>query len=117
MQVFAPDTNDPQLAPLLQLLQRSRDKYAAQEMKAFSAFWAAKPEALKKLNSDLKLNGVGLTMLKGPDDPALKDYSINTKNKTTVIVYKNRKVTASFVNYDAKKDAAKLQAAIDSVGH
>ena len=116
MQVFAPDTNDPQLAPLLQLLQSSRDKYTAKEMKAFGVFWAAKPEALKKLNSDLKLDGVGLTMLKGPTDPALHDYSINTKNKSTVIVYKDRKVTASFVNYDAKKDAAKLQQAIDAVG-
>lgn len=116
MQVFAPDAKDPQLAPLLQLLQTSREKYKDKEMKAFGAFWAEKPETLAKLNRDLKIDGVALTLLSGPDDPALQGYSINTKNKSTVIVYKNRKVTASFVNYDAKKDAAKLQEALEAVG-
>ena len=33
-----------------------------------------------------------------------------------MIVYKNRKVTAFFVNYDAKKDALKLQEALEAVG-
>jgi selenocysteine lyase/cysteine desulfurase len=116
VQVFAPDAKDPQLALLLQLLQKSREKYKDKEMKAFSAFWAEKPETLEKLNRDLKIDGVALTLLKGPKDPALESYSVNTQNRTTVIVYKNRKVTASFVNYNDKKDAARLQQALEAVG-
>ena len=116
MQVFAPDTKDPQLGPLLQLLENARNQYKATDMKAFAAFWAEKPEALEKLNSTLKIDGVGLTLLKGSSDPALQDYAIDTHHKTTVIVYKNRRVTASFVNYDAKKDEAKLKEALQAIG-
>lgn len=115
MQVFAVNAKDSQLGPLLSLIENSVKKHKDKELKAFCAFWDEKPQALTQLNKTLHLDDVGLTMLKGGNDEALKGYSIDTQNKTTVLVYKNRKVTASFVNYDAKKDAAKLEAALDEI--
>lgn len=115
MQVFAANAKDSQLGPLLSLIESSATKHKDKELKAFCAFWDEKPEALTQLNKTLHLDDVGLTMLQGPKDEALKGYFIDTRNKTTVLVYKNRKVTASFVNYDAKKDAARLQAALDDI--
>ena len=103
------------MGPLLSLIENSVTKHKDKELKAFCAFWDEKPEALTQLNKTLHLDDVGLTTLKGGNDEALKGYSIDTRNRTTVLVYKQRKVTASFVNYEAKRDAAKLQAALDEV--
>ena len=103
------------MGPLLTLIENSVTKHKHKELKAFCAFWDESPQELTQLNKTLHLDDVGLTTLKGGSDEALKGYSIDTKNKTTVLVYKNRKVTASFVNYDASKDAVKLEAALDDI--
>lgn len=58
-----------------------------------------------------------MALLTGLEDPALKDYNINTdpKVKNTVIVYKNRKAATVLVNYQPGKDDKKLIDAIDDV--
>lgn len=112
MQVFTAHADDSDLAPLLAQLEESTQKKKG--FKAFCAFWDEKPEALTRLNQKHHLDHVGLTLLAGANDEALGKYSVNTKNRTTVVVYKNRAVTASFVNFDPKKDMAKLREAIDA---
>lgn len=68
---------------------------------------------LQALNKKVKADNVALTTLKANDE-SLTGYKISAdpKVKTTVIVYKQRKVTKVFVNFDAKKDAAALKSAI-----
>jgi thiol-disulfide isomerase/thioredoxin len=64
-----------------------------------------------------KIDNIGIATL-GVDDKALKAYKVNASAdvKNTVIVYKDKKVAAKFVNLtDSKEDLAKLQAAIDGV--
>ncbi len=68
---------------------------------------------LKELNSAEKADNVGLALLKGKNDEAISSYKINTDAsvKNTVIVYRNRKATAVFVNW-TPKETDKLNAAI-----
>jgi protocatechuate 3,4-dioxygenase beta subunit len=60
---------------------------------------------LKAIASRVKLQNVALTWLT-PNNEALKAYSINPEAKTTVLVYKNRRVMDKFV--DMKGDEAGL---------
>lgn len=39
-------------------------------------------------------------------DEGMALYKINPKAKSTVLIYKKKQVTAKFVDYDAKRDAA-----------
>ncbi len=68
---------------------------------------------LKQLNSAEKADNVGLALLKGKSDEAIGGYKINTDPsvKNTVIVYRNRKASAVFVNWTAK-ETKELNAAI-----
>lgn len=77
----------------------------------------ATPEELKAINRDAQADNIGLALLQGPSDPALKDYNINPdpKVKNTVIVYKNRKTSSVLVNFRPGKDDEKLKQAIEEV--
>jgi hypothetical protein len=86
---------------------RHKDK----DFKAFVMFQNETPERLEAMNKAVKADNVALTLLKN-DDEALQGYKINPEAKNTVIVYKQRKATAVFPNFDPKKDAARLQQAI-----
>ena len=66
---------------------------------------------------EVKLANVGITYI-GKDSDATKLYKINTASevKNTVLVYKDRKVVAKFVNLKADKEGlSKLNAAIATV--
>ncbi|MCW5935794.1 MAG: hypothetical protein KIT11_00615 [Fimbriimonadaceae bacterium] len=51
------------------------------------------------------------------DSEYVKDYKIDLKAKNTVFVYKNRKVTAKWVDMNASQKAEKLTAAIKAVNN
>lgn len=72
------------------------------------------PARLQAFNKAEKADNVALTILKN-DDEALQGYKINPAAKNTVIVYKERKATAVFPNFDPKKDGKRLQEAIANV--
>lgn len=68
------------------------------------------------MNQAEKADNVGLALLKGTQDESLAGYKINTDPtvKNTVIVYKDRKASAVFVNW-TPKEADQLKAAIAAV--
>lgn len=70
---------------------------------------------MKELNSAEKADNVGLALLKGKSDESLQGYKISTDPsvKNTVIVYRNRKATAVFVNW-TPKETKQLNAAISA---
>lgn len=74
------------------------------------------PEHLKELNKAEKADNIGLALLKGPQDESLAGYKISTDAavKNTVIVYRDRKASAVFVNW-TPKEADQLKAAIAEV--
>ena len=96
-------------------------KYGAPKFRAFVVFIPrgdAKDLSAKlaKLATDYKLKNVALTYVKGPKDEPITNYEINTSadTKNTVLVYKDRKVTANMVNLKADKEGlAALVHAID----
>jgi hypothetical protein len=51
----------------------------------------------------------------GHDHEGMSLYKINPEARTTILVYKNRTVESKMVDYDAKKDQAKLVKLIDRV--
>ena len=114
MQVFVnSDSTDNVVAIAKQLSEAVKQEKEA-EFKAFVVFIKADEKAVAKLAEENKIDNVGFVLVKGPDDPALKAYKIDTSDKVrnTVIVYANKTVTAKFVNLDADKDAKRLKKAI-----
>lgn len=88
-------------------MTRHKDK----DFKAFVMFQNETPQRLQAMNKVEKADNVALTLIKN-DDEALHGYKISPEAKNTVIVYKMRKATAVFPNFDPKKDAGRLQQAI-----
>jgi hypothetical protein len=100
---------------LLGLLSKATRSNEKAEFKSFLLFVQDDAQHLKELNAAEKADNVGLALLKGPSDESLRGYKINTDPsvKNTVIVYRNRKATAVFVNW-TPKETDKLNAAISS---
>lgn len=86
------------------------------EFKGFLLFVQDTPDHLKELNKAEMADNIGLALLKGTQDESLAGYKINTDPavKNTVIVYKQRKASAVFVNW-TPKEAQQLKAAIADV--
>lgn len=87
-------------------------------LKAFFIFLDSTGKAIEpKLTAIAKKTNsydLGLTYL-SPKDPGVAAYKVNLDPavKNTVMLYRNRKVTAKFVNLSAKaKDLAALKASI-----
>ena len=72
------------------------------------------PGQLKSIDSAAHADNIALGLLDGPNGESVKLYKINPEVHNTVLVYKDRTVTARFVNLDLSKSAAALQKAIDS---
>ena len=89
-------------------------KSGKSDFKAFVIFIDGDPEKLKKLNKELASDNVALCTMPSTDE-GVKKYELNLKAKSTVLVYTSKAVTAKFVNYDAKRDAAKLTQQIEKV--
>lgn len=100
---------------MLGLLSKATKSNEKAEFKSFILFVQDDAAHLKQLNTAEKSDNVGLALLKGASDEAIGGYKINTDAsvKNTVIVYRNRKATAVFVNW-TPKDTDKLNAAISS---
>lgn len=84
--------------------------------RAFVYFENKTPTQLKELHKKLNLGDLALCLIpKEEKASTMKGYKINPKAKSTVIVYKDRKVTRTFTNYDPAKDAKALKEAIKAV--
>ena len=99
----------------MKILSTAVDRHSKQEFKSWLLFVQDQPDHLKALNQAVHADNIGLCLLKGKDDQAIKSYAITVEPgiRNTVILYKNRKVTGKFINWTAK-DADRLRAAIDS---
>lgn len=72
-----------------------------------------------KFAESAKIENLGIATL-STTDGAVKNYKVSTEKdvKNTVIVYKDKKVSAKFVNLtNSKEDLAKLEAAIQKVAN
>ncbi|MFN8612091.1 MAG: hypothetical protein U0931_31390 [Vulcanimicrobiota bacterium] len=100
---------------MLGLLSKATKSNEKAEFKSFVLFVQDDAAHLRELNSAEKSDNVGLALLKGASDEAIQGYKISTDPgvKNTVIVYRNRKATAVFVNW-TPKDSDRLNAAISA---
>jgi hypothetical protein len=108
------------VAALAKTLSANVAEHKAADFKSFMIMLTMCQACESKANKfaeSAKIDNIGIATL-GVDDKALKAYKVNASAdvKNTVIVYKDKKVAAKFVNLtDSKEDLAKLQAAIDGV--
>lgn len=108
------------VAALAKTLSANVNAHKAADMKGFMIMLTmcqACEGKAQKFADGAKYDNIGIATL-GMDNPAVKAYKVNTSSevKNTVIVYKDKKVAAKFVNLtDSKEDLAQLQAAIDAV--
>jgi len=110
VQVFAKD--GPQVALLTEKLEKLVVVHHKAEFKAFLIVVDGKPDVLKKLAEENKIVHSALCY----PDPASKaedlgKYQINPDAQNTIIVYKDYKVTACFVNVDVR-DFARVEEAV-----
>lgn len=108
------------VAAIAKTLSANVSAHKAADMKGFMimlTMCGACEAKANKFAETAKIENLGIATL-GVDNEAVKAYKVNTSAdvKNTVIVYKDKKVAAKFVNLtDSKEDLAKLQAAIDGV--
>lgn len=88
--------------PLATRLQDMVNQQQKRDLKGFIIVLDASPQQLKQMAADLKITRIGLCY---PDpqtrDHDLSEYRIAPAAMDTVMVYKNFKVCANFVNVDA----------------
>jgi hypothetical protein len=92
------DKNLPGLATRLQSLVNQQQK---RDLKGFVIVLNSTPDRVKQLGADLKISQIGFCY---PDPNTekqdLKDYKINPAAQNTIMIYKNYKVAANFVDLD-----------------
>jgi hypothetical protein len=84
------------------------------EFKAFVFYLQGTPAQIKTIDKAAGVDNIGMGLLDGPKGESVALYKINPEVRNTVLVYKDRTVTARFVNLDLSKNAAALQKAIDT---
>lgn len=113
MQVWVNGDTPKNIGELAAWLDKAVKTHSDKGLKAFIMFIPAKGqegEAVAKQVADLsaerKIENVGMTYVNGPDDPAVKLYRINTDEKVrnTLFVYKDKKLTAKFINLTANEE-------------
>jgi hypothetical protein len=111
--VFLNSADDDDVRSVVSLLAKKAKEH--ESFRAFVYFLDGRPEQLKKLNDELQANSIALALIPDSDlDETLELYDINTKAKSTVLVYKDREVTYKVVNYN-EKDADQVMKAIDKI--
>jgi protocatechuate 3,4-dioxygenase beta subunit len=116
--VNADSANAAALAEKLDHLVASVPK--ERELVGFVVYVNGEPARLQKLASIRKIRNIGLAYLKdgkdfGPDHQSVYTlYKINPAAKNTVIVYKDMKVVANFVDLDAR-DFGKVESAVKGI--
>lgn len=112
MQVWVNSDTPKNVGELAAWLDKAVKTHSDKGLKAFFVFIPAKGqggEAIAKQVADLsaerKIENVGMTYVNGPDDTAVKLHRINTDEKVrnTIFVYKDKKVTAKFINLIANE--------------
>jgi hypothetical protein len=87
---------------LVDQIQQLTQRHADQGLRAFVVYTAGselKP-AIEQVTREKKIT-IPVTYLPGgKDSPALKQYKINPEAKNTVLTYREKTVTATFVNVD-----------------
>ena len=105
----------PNLPALMDRLERLVDQEQQRDLKGFIVALDTPPDPLRQMADDHKVSKIGVCY-PDPDWRAeqLKAYKINPAADNTVMVYKNYKVTANFVDLSAA-DFGKLEAAVASL--
>jgi protocatechuate 3,4-dioxygenase beta subunit len=99
-------------AALAVRLEKLVGEHRNSELKGFVVVLDGRPERLSKLAADLKIAGIGLCH---PDprtrEHDLRSYKIVPAADNTVLIYREYKVVATFVNLDAA-DWRRVEAAV-----
>ncbi|MBI1331348.1 MAG: hypothetical protein JST12_16760 [Armatimonadetes bacterium] len=119
VQAWVTNGDQKSIMAFAKTLDSAMDKYADKEFKAMVVIFTTKDggkmieDKSPELNREFK--HVSISYLTA-DNPAVKNYKINTSAKNTVFVYKNWKVEDKFVDLgtDAKSLSA-LNGAIDDL--
>jgi protocatechuate 3,4-dioxygenase beta subunit len=105
----------PNAAALSTRLQNLVVQQRQMKLKGFVIVLDSTPDELKQLAGNLNITQIGLCY----PDPQTRDrdlqlYKINPAATNTVMIYKNYKITANFVNLDAS-DFAQVEVAISTL--
>jgi hypothetical protein len=119
VQAWVTNNDQKSIMALAKTLDAAMGKYSNKEFKAMVVIVAPKDagkmieEHAPAMSKDLK--HVSISYL-SPDNPAVKNYKINTGAKNTVFVYKNWKVVDKFVDLGVdEKGLNSLNTAIGNV--
>lgn len=116
----SPSEKPETVLALAKTLSANVETYKAADLKGFMimlTMCAGCEGKAAKFAEKAKLENIGIATL-AFENEAVKNYKVSLDKdvKNTVIVYKNKKVAAKFVNLtDSKEDLAKLEAAIAGV--
>lgn len=116
----SPSENPDTVMALAKTLSANVEAHKAADLKGFMimlTMCAGCEGKAAKFAEKAKLENIGIATL-AFEDKAVKNYKVSLEKevKNTVIVYKDKKVAAKFVNLtDSKEDLAKLEAAIAGV--
>ena len=95
------------------------DAHKKEQLKGFVLFIGTSPADIKQIDEQEKADNIGLCRLEGPGNEAIKLYHINPAPavRNTVLVYKDRQITARFVNLDVSKQGPELEKALAAICH
>jgi hypothetical protein len=121
-QVWITNDSPENTKGIASLLDGAMKKYGNSEFKAMIVWVAPKGQKsayLKAARSfaQSEKQPVDFAVLEAGDE-AVSKYKVNTSDKSvknTVFVYKNWKVAAKMVNFDAKKDASAFNSAVAKI--
>jgi hypothetical protein len=90
-------------ASLVGQIQKLTERYADQRLRAFVVYTGGselKP-ALEQVTQQNKITIPVTYLPEGKSSPALQQYKINPEARNTVLTYRDKTVTATFVDVDA----------------
>ena len=121
VQVWTSPSEKPEtVSAFAKALSANVDTHKDVEFKGFLIMLTMCPDCeakAAKFAEGAKIENIGIATL-ATTNRAIKAYRVNTADevKNTIIVYRNKRVTAKFVNLtDSKEDLDKLEAAIREV--
>lgn len=122
VQAWINTDDEKNVVALASALEKTARANAQQKLKVFVVFMNPNREPaegiagrLARIGAAAKLERVSLVYLPGPDAEAVKEYAVNTdaRVRNTVFVYRNRTVSAKFVNLTADgRGVSALDAAV-----
>ena len=112
--MFLNKADDQNVEELLKLLSSSVKLYKDQNFRAFVYFLDGNEAQIKALNKKLKTDNISLSLITDEERKStLKGYKINSKAKSTIMLYVTRQVKSRMVNFEkGAKDENALKKAI-----